>query len=169
MDTMTTTERSFDVSYHPPALANHHLPIQITGQGTLKLSAQGLEVSGFKVGSKGRNALVVLGFFGGFVGIIAIAIALNLGDDYLEALVALGIALGAVAYSVINKMPVKEGGPITYAYSWDQVSKVQWDMASKSLLIVIKKATPTGGIYIPCPQGSELELALNQALQARKS
>lgn len=162
-----TSRNSFDVTFHPPALANQHLPIQITGQGTLKLNEQGIEVSGFKVGSKGRNALVVLGFFGGYIAIIVIATALKLGD-YIEVLVGMGIALGVVAYGIINKMPIKQGEPITYNYTWDKVSKVQWDTVSKSLLIVIKKAKPKGGIYIPSPKGSELEIALTQALQAHK-
>ena len=112
-----SAQRTHQVTFHPPALASQHLPIPITGAGALTYSPEHLEVQGAKVKSLGRNGVVVLGFFGGFVAIIAIGIIFGL-QDHIEKLVAAGMALGVMLYGAFNRRPIKEGEPVTHRYTW---------------------------------------------------
>lgn len=153
--------RTFDVSFHPPAMAKHE-PIQLTGPGQIVVTQAGIEVTGAKVATRGRTAVVVLGFCVGFVAMCTIGIKFSIN---VELLVGVGFVVGAVALSFLNKIPLKPGESMTYSYAWSSVSRVTRDGAS--LLVVIKKAKPKGGLYIEVPPGSELERTLNTTLYRR--
>lgn len=152
------TDTSYDVVFRPPALANKHLPIQLTGAGQFVLRADGFDVTGSKVASKGRNALAVLGFFIGFILIIVIGVKTGIN---VEILVGLGILLGGAVYGVFNKMPVKEGVAITYSHQWSNISKITRE--GELIVIVMKKTKPKGAYYIEI--NGPLERELNQRIK----
>lgn len=149
---------TFDVVFRPPALANQHLPIQLTGPGTFVLREDGFDVTGAKVASKGRNAIAVLGFFIGFILIIVIGVKTGIN---VEILIGIGIVLGGIAYGIFNKMPVKEGEIVTYSYDWSKLAKIKRE--PELMVIVMKKSKPKGAFYIET--NSHLEIELNKHLQ----
>ncbi|ACY13936.1 hypothetical protein [Haliangium ochraceum] len=149
-----------NVEFRPPAIGTLHVPIRITGPGTLELREDGLHVVGAAVAGRGRGLMIVLAVLA-----FAVCVALLQRVFDFSSGVSSGIAAGVgVAFLLpALRKPARTGEPVEYVFPWSSVRGVTYDRSVECLVVKIDKHKPKGGLFIVQPQNSPLQ----QQIEAR--
>lgn len=159
---------SFDGEFKPPMMGNVHMPLPVAGPGRVVVQPDGLVVEGFSTFRK--SCLMVLLFFAGFVGLIAVGVLFDLGEWAREVVVYAGLAGFAAVALKGRGNSYREDDPVHLEIPWEHIRKVEHSGADKTELremageadgkvkILVKDFDPRGMIHF-LPVGRSAELA----------
>jgi hypothetical protein len=139
-------------TFSHPALGAVHAPAGITGEGTLRLVPNGLEVVGRKSSSTAMSLFGLLGAAVGLVLAISVGmVAKRFGVDvsYPAGILFFGGAFGGAAF---GKLVIKPK-PIAATIGLQDITKIQLFGGQLSFL---SWREPKGMIYFASPDGASL-------------
>lgn len=165
------------VEFRVPAMSTQGNPIRWTGKGSLEISEQGLNIQAFKKkGVLDGGCLIALAVVVGIflMGVFGVILKeAGLGEGVIDLLVyggagAIGIAIFTLMRSR-SKKEQKAGDSVDHHIAWSEVKKVYWDEMTRLLVISIKSKKVKGVLHIVEPNGSDLQLKLQECLKQAKA
>jgi hypothetical protein len=149
-------------TFSHPALGAVHAPAGVTGEGTLRLVPNGLEVVGRKSSSTAMSLFGLLGAVAGLALAVTVGmVAKRYGVDtsYLGGLLFFGSAFGGAA---VGKLVIKPK-PVAATIGLHDISKIQLFGGQLSFL---SRAEPKGMIYFASPDVASLSALVTSIARA---
>ncbi len=151
------------VELSPPTMAARHVPIPLTGLGTVELRDDGIAVTAGKVANGYLSHIILASilFFGLGSGILI---------DLLGAKQTIALGLTQIVVLVLVGKAMRRGGAkagamTTVFFPWKNVRDVVSDPHTGCFVILIEKMKPKGGLYVAAATGP-LEEEIRRRLQA---
>lgn len=135
-------------TFDPPAMGQRHVPISISGEGTVVQSERGLSFEGYKAGGLSSTFLA------------GIVLLLLLGSPVL--IVGLGLEISGKTFGYLVMAPVigvimtrrktVSTTPMSFEVPWANIKSVEVGREGFCLEILVKGQSPKGMVYFK-PRG----------------
>ena len=147
----------FHGKFVPPAIGKVRPPIEIAGDGSCGVSAEGLKVRGTESASMAGIYWLLFAAF--FVSVLGIKMVLRPPDWAYYAILGAGISLVIGAGTAIGKKR-KLGRLVCHEIPWTSISKFEVDAENaNTVVITVKKFKPSGDLFFEPAKGAPELLA----------